>query len=53
VVEAMKMEHVITAPADGTVADLRVRAGQAVALDAPLVTVAVVEAPAVTEPSGE
>ena len=39
VVEAMKMEHVLTAPVDGIVADLVARAGQAVALDAPLVTV--------------
>ncbi len=33
VVEAMKMEHTVVAPADGTVADVLVRAGQAVALD--------------------
>jgi acetyl-CoA/propionyl-CoA carboxylase biotin carboxyl carrier protein len=39
VVEAMKMEHVIAAPVDGVVTDLTARAGQAVALDAPLVTV--------------
>ena len=39
VVEAMKMEHVIAAPVDGVVADLRVRAGQAVAMDEPLVAV--------------
>ncbi len=39
VVEAMKMEHVIVAPSDGRVAELRVRAGQAVALDEPLVSV--------------
>ncbi|GAA4774807.1 acetyl-CoA carboxylase biotin carboxylase subunit [Actinomycetospora chlora] len=39
VVEAMKMEHVVSAPADGVVKDLAAKAGAAVALDAPLVTV--------------
>ena len=39
VVEAMKMEHVLAAPTDGVVTELPARAGQAVALDAPLVTV--------------
>ena len=39
VVEAMKMEHVISAPVDGVVKDLAAKAGAAVALDAPLVTV--------------
>lgn len=39
VVEAMKMEHVIAAPVDGVVRDLTARAGQSVALDAPIVTV--------------
>jgi acetyl-CoA/propionyl-CoA carboxylase biotin carboxyl carrier protein len=33
VVEAMKMEHVLTAPVDGVVAELPVTAGQTVALD--------------------
>jgi acetyl-CoA/propionyl-CoA carboxylase biotin carboxyl carrier protein len=33
VVEAMKMEHVLTAPVAGTVAELGVTAGQTVALD--------------------
>ncbi len=33
VVEAMKMEHVLTAPIAGTVAELGVTAGQTVALD--------------------
>jgi acetyl-CoA/propionyl-CoA carboxylase biotin carboxyl carrier protein len=33
VVEAMKMEHVLTAPVDGTVTELGVTAGQTVALD--------------------
>ncbi|RSN45217.1 acetyl/propionyl-CoA carboxylase subunit alpha [Amycolatopsis sp. WAC 04197] len=39
VIEAMKMEHTITAPIDGVVSELPVRAGQQVALDE---TVAVV-----------
>jgi acetyl-CoA/propionyl-CoA carboxylase biotin carboxyl carrier protein len=40
VVEAMKMEHTVTAPIDGVVSELPVRAGQQVALDE---TVAVVK----------
>ncbi len=36
VVEAMKMEHTITAPADGTVTEVHVRKGQSVGLDQPL-----------------
>ncbi|MEU3273353.1 biotin carboxylase N-terminal domain-containing protein [Saccharomonospora sp. NPDC006951] len=39
VVEAMKMEHSITAPFDGVVSELHVRAGQQVALDEPLALV--------------
>ncbi len=39
VVEAMKMEHVLTAPVDGVVRDLRARAGATVAKDAVLLTV--------------
>ncbi|ASR39666.1 acetyl/propionyl-CoA carboxylase subuit alpha [Prauserella marina] len=39
VVEAMKMEHTITAPFDGVVSELHVRAGQQVALDEPLALV--------------
>ena len=39
VVEAMKMEHVLTAPVAGTVTELTAKAGATVALDAPLVTV--------------
>ncbi|TQS42952.1 acetyl/propionyl/methylcrotonyl-CoA carboxylase subunit alpha [Cryptosporangium phraense] len=38
VVEAMKMEHVLTAPVDGVVVDLRARPGATVAKDAPLLT---------------
>jgi acetyl-CoA/propionyl-CoA carboxylase biotin carboxyl carrier protein len=39
VVEAMKMEHTLTAPMDGTVTDVRVRVGQQVAVDELLVEV--------------
>jgi acetyl-CoA/propionyl-CoA carboxylase biotin carboxyl carrier protein len=44
VVEAMKMEHVLTAPVDGIVRDLRAKPGATVAKDAVL---------AVVEPAGE
>ncbi len=43
VVEAMKMEHVLTAPVDGVVRELRARPGAAVARDAPLLVVHPVE----------
>ncbi|MEV7803593.1 biotin carboxylase N-terminal domain-containing protein [Microbispora sp. NPDC088329] len=39
VVEAMKMEHTLTAPADGVLAELRARPGQTVELDAVLARV--------------
>ena len=39
VVEAMKMEHVLTAPVDGVVRELRARAGATVARDAALLIV--------------
>jgi acetyl-CoA/propionyl-CoA carboxylase biotin carboxyl carrier protein len=39
VVEAMKMEHVLTAPVDGVVRELRARAGATVAKDATLLVV--------------
>jgi acetyl-CoA/propionyl-CoA carboxylase biotin carboxyl carrier protein len=39
VVEAMKMEHALTAPFDGTVGDLQVRAGDQVVVDQLLATV--------------
>ncbi|GAA3134424.1 acetyl-CoA carboxylase biotin carboxylase subunit [Planomonospora alba] len=39
IVEAMKMEHTVTAPLGGTVAELPVRAGQAVDMDALLAVV--------------
>ena len=39
VVEAMKMEHVLTAPVAGVVRDLRARAGDTVAKDAVLLVV--------------
>jgi acetyl-CoA/propionyl-CoA carboxylase biotin carboxyl carrier protein len=38
-VEAMKMEHVVVALCDGTVSEILVKAGQAVALDQPLAVV--------------
>ncbi|WP_214367711.1 acetyl/propionyl/methylcrotonyl-CoA carboxylase subunit alpha [Pseudonocardia sp. H11422] len=44
VVEAMKMEHVLTAPVDGVVRELRARAGGTVAKDAVLLVVEAVEA---------
>jgi acetyl-CoA/propionyl-CoA carboxylase biotin carboxyl carrier protein len=43
VVEAMKMEHTLTAPFDGTVAHLRTSAGAAVALDEVLLVIDHVE----------
>jgi acetyl-CoA/propionyl-CoA carboxylase biotin carboxyl carrier protein len=46
VVEAMKMEHVLTAPLAGTVTELGVTAGQSVRLDE---RVAVVTPPAAAE----
>ncbi|GII78650.1 acetyl/propionyl-CoA carboxylase subuit alpha [Sphaerisporangium rufum] len=39
VVEAMKMEHTVTAPVDGVVAELPVRAGRPVEMDEPLAVV--------------
>ncbi|GII54672.1 acetyl/propionyl-CoA carboxylase subuit alpha [Planotetraspora thailandica] len=39
VVEAMKMEHTVTAPADGVLTELRARTGQTVELDAVLAKV--------------
>jgi acetyl-CoA/propionyl-CoA carboxylase biotin carboxyl carrier protein len=39
VVEAMKMEHTITAPVDGVVTELHVQPGQQVALDESLAVV--------------
>ncbi|MBO3742975.1 acetyl/propionyl/methylcrotonyl-CoA carboxylase subunit alpha [Actinoplanes flavus] len=39
VVEAMKMEHALTAPVDGTVTELRARAGATVAKDAILLVI--------------
>ncbi|WP_370112313.1 biotin carboxylase N-terminal domain-containing protein [Streptacidiphilus sp. MAP12-33] len=45
VLEAMKMEHVITAPHDGTVAQLKVVPGGTVAMDDLLAVIAPAEAP--------
>ncbi len=39
IVEAMKMEHTLTAPLDGSVAELHAPVGGSVALDAPVVTI--------------
>jgi acetyl-CoA/propionyl-CoA carboxylase biotin carboxyl carrier protein len=39
VVEAMKMEHTLSAPLDGTVGELLVRVGQQVKVDELLATV--------------
>jgi acetyl-CoA/propionyl-CoA carboxylase biotin carboxyl carrier protein len=39
IVEAMKMEHTVTAPVAGVVAELPVRTGQAVDMDAVLAVV--------------
>jgi acetyl-CoA/propionyl-CoA carboxylase, biotin carboxylase, biotin carboxyl carrier protein len=38
-VEAMKMEHTVTAPLAGTIAELAARAGQQVGMDAPLAVI--------------
>jgi acetyl-CoA/propionyl-CoA carboxylase biotin carboxyl carrier protein len=45
VVEAMKMEHTITAQIDGIVAELPVRVGQQVALDEKLALITPEESP--------
>ncbi len=53
VLEAMKMEHVIAAPHDGTVSDLRAVAGSTVAMEDLLVVVAPdEEPPTATPPAG-
>ncbi|MGW3347541.1 acetyl/propionyl/methylcrotonyl-CoA carboxylase subunit alpha [Nonomuraea rubra] len=44
IVEAMKMEHTVTAPRDGVVSELSVRAGQPVDMDAVLAVVTTEEA---------
>jgi acetyl-CoA/propionyl-CoA carboxylase biotin carboxyl carrier protein len=38
-VEAMKMEHTVTAPADGVVAELTAKAGQQVKMDETLAVI--------------
>ncbi|MFI6700998.1 biotin carboxylase N-terminal domain-containing protein [Streptomyces sp. NPDC050509] len=50
VVEAMKMEHVISAPHDGTVAELDVTPGSTVAMDQVLAVVTPAEPPATRPP---
>jgi acetyl-CoA/propionyl-CoA carboxylase biotin carboxyl carrier protein len=45
IVEAMKMEHAVAAPVDGVVAELPVRAGQPVEMDALLAVVRPVDEP--------
>ncbi|WP_042400483.1 acetyl/propionyl/methylcrotonyl-CoA carboxylase subunit alpha [Streptacidiphilus carbonis] len=45
ILEAMKMEHVITAPYDGTVEQLRVAAGGTVAMDELLAAITPIEEP--------
>jgi acetyl-CoA/propionyl-CoA carboxylase biotin carboxyl carrier protein len=39
VVEAMKMEHTVTAPADGVVSELSAKAGQQVRMDETLMVI--------------
>ncbi|MFF4382482.1 biotin carboxylase N-terminal domain-containing protein [Kitasatospora sp. NPDC001547] len=53
VLEAMKMEHVIAAPHDGVVAELRATAGATVAMEDLLVVVAPVEDPAAGDAPAE
>lgn len=58
IVEAMKMEHTVTAPADGIVAELAVRAGRPVDMDAVLAVIRPAPAepgsdPALTDPGGD
>ncbi|SDG05675.1 acetyl-CoA/propionyl-CoA carboxylase, biotin carboxylase, biotin carboxyl carrier protein [Sinosporangium album] len=53
IVEAMKMEHTVAAPVAGTVAELAVRAGQAVEMDAVLAVVEPQEAPQGQAPGEE
>ncbi|HIY42329.1 MAG TPA: acetyl/propionyl-CoA carboxylase subunit alpha, partial [Candidatus Nocardiopsis merdipullorum] len=50
VVEAMKMEHSVPAPVDGTVTTVTARPGTSVSMDAPLVTVEPRPGPADTRP---
>jgi biotin carboxyl carrier protein len=44
IVEAMKMEHTLIAPADGVVTIIHAAIGDSVALDAPVVTIGEPEA---------
>ena len=45
IVEAMKMEHTVRAPADGVVAELTAAPGQQVALDETLAVITLAEQP--------
>ena len=49
--EAMKMEHEVVAPADGTLTELRVRPGQQVEVGAVLAVVTPHQAPTPDEPA--
>src|SRR5690606_3852293 len=50
VVEAMKMEHTVTAPLDGTVTELHARPGRPVAMDEVLAAITPEAAPAPRDP---
>jgi acetyl-CoA/propionyl-CoA carboxylase biotin carboxyl carrier protein len=51
VIEAMKMEHTIAAPVDGVLTELRVKAGQQVALNQPVALVTPAQDSPTQEPS--
>jgi acetyl-CoA/propionyl-CoA carboxylase biotin carboxyl carrier protein len=53
VVEAMKMEHPITAPVDGFVSALHVRAGEQVGMEQALAVIDAAETAAAPETEGD